>query len=770
MGWPTKYKGPEIDEALEKGRNLRIVNNGWIRLESSSSSPVNLGTLKNVGNYTMLYYSDHPSGLSEMYMPININIIRIDNKLYQIGQFGNLRYIRNMDVGGAKYGPWEIDQSLGSINIGPTAPANPVIDKTIWLDTSDPDHATLKIYTSSGWKEVVPDSAMREEVYDTQGKREDIFQYIDKAISDASIGSAGIDFEEHITDSTIHVTQADKDKWNNAATAEDITTAKDDVIVILESKIEESVNQNLDTIDGMTQEINTVNSNLQSHIDNATIHPTEEQQQSWDAKADADHTHYLDGKVTVDKDHVIGELSSDMMPYDVKERVYVVKSDEERLALTKNPLHNGDAVCVSPEDGSGDMWYYVVDDTKLGDTNIIWQKINTNLPEKEFLSIYSENGKYFITTKNSNTIMYSENGLVWKNISIGSTPRDWNSICYGNNKYIAISGNFSDLEEDNAVFAYSEDGITWTEFTTNLIGGKWESICYGNGKYVASLGGGLTKYFAYSTDGIEWTLTSLSLDNRYCDELCYGNGKYIALSNRMQYIMYSEDGITWEERIINSNFDNTSPDSLCYGNGMFIVSGYTIYYSEDGITWEKCNGITTNTSIDSLCYNNLENEFIAVPGYRSDYFYYSTDGINWTSKSTNLSGISEFKKMCYGYNGYVGISNSQDIVIYWDGFTVANSAFKEISTSGASLDWNSITNKPTTIAGYGITDAASDADIDALEKRVEQAEGHLMTLEDLSNITTVEAKYDEALAAIEEIDSAFIDLDTILTKLENIAK
>ena len=766
MGWPTKYKGPEIDEALEKGRNLRIVNNGWIRLESSSSSPVNLGTLKNVGNYMMLYYSDHPSGLSEMYMPININIIRIDNKLYQIGQFGNLRYIRNMDVGGTKYGPWEIDQSLGSININPTAPANPVIDKTIWLDTSDSDHTTLKIYTSSGWKEVVPDSAMREEVYDTQGKHEDIFQYIDKAIQDASIGSAGIDFKEHIENATIHVTQADKDKWNNAATAEDITTAKDDVIVILESKIEESVNQNLDAIDGLTQEINTVNSNLQSHIDNATIHPTKEQQDSWDAKADADHTHYLDGNVTVDKDHVIGELSSDMIPYDVKERVYVVKSDEERLALTKNPLHNGDVVCVSTEDGSGDMWYYVVDDTKLGDMSnlaIQWTETSNGLSKRFWNGICYGNNKFVaISGNSSNTFAYSTDGITWTETSNGINSDYWESICYGNGKYIAI----------NTVgkIAYSTDGIYWTETDGRLSRNNWQSICYGNEKYVAIAWSSNT--FAYSTDGINWTENSNGLNSRSWSSVCYGNGKYVATSgstagdSSSNTFAYSTDGINWTET--SNGLNSRQWSSICYGNGKYVAvsDSNTFAYSTDGITWIETRNGLIHTGWKSICYGN--EKYVAASNNKVAY---STDGITWIETRNGLIHAG-WQSICYGNEKYVAVAYNSNVFAYWDGIihVAAEAAFKEISTSGASLDWNSITNKPTTIAGYGITDAASDADISALEQRVEQAEGHLMTLEDLSNITTVEAKYDEALAAIEEIDSAFINLDTILTKLENIAK
>lgn len=365
MGWPTKYKGPEIDAALEKGRNLRVVNNGWIRLDSSDSTPVSLGDLKNPGNYTVSFYTDQPASLTEKYNPINVIITKSNDIIYQIAKFGEIQYVRNIPKGSGVYGPWEIDQSEGAINPGPTPPANPIPGKTVWVDTTNPERVTIKLYTSSGWKEVVPSGAMMESVYDTQGKREDIFAYIDTAIQDASIGDTGADFRSHIEDNTIHVTEADKTKWNSAATKEDVTNAVSELENNLQSTISSEVNENITTINQLDQDINTVSTNLQQHTNNSTIHPSAEKQQEWDNKAAGDHGHNLDGKVKVDASNVRGSFTSEQLPYDVKERVYVVNSDEERLALQKNPVHNGDTVCVSSPDGS-ESWYFIVDDTKLG--------------------------------------------------------------------------------------------------------------------------------------------------------------------------------------------------------------------------------------------------------------------------------------------------------------------------------------------------------------------------------------------------------------------
>ena len=126
MGWPTKYTGEEIDIALDKGKDLRIVNNGWIRLESSTSSPTNLNSLKNPGNYTTSFWTGGPDFGDEIITPINITITVINGDTHQIVTAGNRSYARVMVSGGSNYGNWSIDQSDGAINPGNSAPSEPI--------------------------------------------------------------------------------------------------------------------------------------------------------------------------------------------------------------------------------------------------------------------------------------------------------------------------------------------------------------------------------------------------------------------------------------------------------------------------------------------------------------------------------------------------------------------------------------------------------------------------------------------------------------------
>ena len=81
----------------------------------------------------------------------------------------------------------------------------------------------------------------------------------------------------------------------------------------------------------------------------------------------------------------------------------------------------------------------------------------------------------------------------WTEGTISSTSRYWSSVCYGNDKFVIISGT----PQSSRYFAYSTDGINWTENTINSTSRQWCSVCYGNDKYVAVVNS--SNYFAYSS-------------------------------------------------------------------------------------------------------------------------------------------------------------------------------------------------------------------------------------------------------------------------------
>lgn len=73
------------------------------------------------------------------------------------------------------------------------------------------------------------------------------------------------------------------------------------------------------------------------------------------------HTHNSDDIVSLDASKLTGAIDISLLPMGALERLVVVETDEERLALTTLTIQKGDTVKVN---STGSM-YFVVDDTKL---------------------------------------------------------------------------------------------------------------------------------------------------------------------------------------------------------------------------------------------------------------------------------------------------------------------------------------------------------------------------------------------------------------------
>lgn len=207
---------------------------------------------------------------------------------------------------------------------------------------------------------------------------------------------------------------------------------------------------------------------------------------------------------------------------------------------------------------------------------------------------------------------YSIDGTTWTTTSMPSSQY-WSAVCYGGGKFVAIASTTN-------IAAYSADGVTWTE-TTLPSQATWNCVCYGNGKFIATCGNGM----AYSADGINWTKINCPINA--ISAICYGNGKFVVMSPFDG--AYSVDGITWHT-ITNpiSHLVNSTQPTLYYGNGKFILlTAYYINYSTDSINWSEPIKISNRNYWNAICYIN--GKFVALNGVYNS-FAYSTDGVNWT--------------------------------------------------------------------------------------------------------------------------------------------
>ena len=121
-------------------------------------------------------------------------------------------------------------------------------------------------------------------------------------------------------------------------------------------------------------------------------------------------------------------------------------------------------------------------------------------------------GRYMVFDTNSNTILWSENGLIWNQTAItdsgDSTTPQWQAIAFGAGRHVIIS------IEDRNVAVTTDGGVTWTVYDSSVAKSRrftlatwdWIDIQYGDNVYLAVDRNSLRT--AYSFDAQTW-LTSV---------------------------------------------------------------------------------------------------------------------------------------------------------------------------------------------------------------------------------------------------------------------
>lgn len=125
----------------------------------------------------------------------------------------------------------------------------------------------------------------------------------------------------------------------------------------------------------------------------------------------------------------------------------------------------------------------------------------------------------FIATGASNKTMYSNDyGDTWTLGTIPTSPGDWASIAYGNNRYVAIDKSYG-------YTMYSFNGTSWTLGPS--IPYSLTSVVFSNGLFVATI----TDFYVYlSSDGINWTLARTGASNNFWQSIATNDQGFVAVS------------------------------------------------------------------------------------------------------------------------------------------------------------------------------------------------------------------------------------------------
>jgi hypothetical protein len=278
-------------------------------------------------------------------------------------------------------------------------------------------------------------------------------------------------------------------------------------------------------------------------------------------------------------------------------------------------------------------------------------------------------------------------GLGEWTVGVGAPENEWNSVCYGNGIFVAVSSTGT----GNRVMT-SADGMNWTARPV-AVDREWRSVCFGNGLFVAVANTGVNNRVMTSPDGINWTPRD-SLGGIGWLSVCYGKGMFVAVGANS--VMTSLDGINWSVRQLPGN---NNWYSVCYGNGKFVAvsstgTGNSVMTSSDGINWsadwETSTGVP-DYGWTSVCFGNGTFVAVSLRSYANNLgsghqAMTSTDGTNWTIRTTPV-GDYWWRSVCYGNGLFVAVGASGTI----DGvMTSADGINWTIGQSAVGNIWNSV--------------------------------------------------------------------------------
>lgn len=239
-------------------------------------------------------------------------------------------------------------------------------------------------------------------------------------------------------------------------------------------------------------------------------------------------------------------------------------------------------------------------------------------------------------------------------------------LAFGNQKFVTVEErkpSGGDTTSISQKFYYSAEGVDWTERNVTVQRNFYLGpVLYCGDKFFVPVltefttasGGQDGKGFYYSTDGINWSYIETPKPNIH--RIAYGQGKYVTfcIDGSNWYPAYSSDGTTWT---LGTNAVVESPSFVAYGNGKFVYiaskSNY-IYYSSDGLNWSATASLPYEITFSDLSY--VGNKFIATGSYKigntyPDILITSSDGINWTIIEPAVRGF--WNGSAYGNGKYV---------------------------------------------------------------------------------------------------------------------
>ena len=309
------------------------------------------------------------------------------------------------------------------------------------------------------------------------------------------------------------------------------------------------------------------------------------------------------------------------------------------LEAVQPPANGWGGVALGVDSLSGNpLWIAVANNGNnnrliKSSNGINWQNGSTSsvVGTKNWTCLAYGNGR-FVALSGSSQGMYSTDGNTWVLSSL-PTGLAYRNVAFGGatgeEKFVGVS--------NNSGIVYSTNGSSWTRVSPVATGRDWQDVCWGNDKWVAVSYGG-TNRVAYSSDGSSWTdVTTLgALDSASWQTVTYGPSGFVAIAaTGSPHVMTSPDGVTWTAGLLESPLTLPSWSSIAYGAGVYaVVSNNSAMWSNSG------SGLNTN---ELFIAGAVTDGFIVNDVLTTDSTGGSGTITNLTNTSVTVSSPSGFQ-------------------------------------------------------------------------------------------------------------------------------
>ena len=226
----------------------------------------------------------------------------------------------------------------------------------------------------------------------------------------------------------------------------------------------------------------------------------------------------------------------------------------------------------------------------------------------------------FVAIGQTDTTIYSTNGLDWSTGGTTPTSQPWTAIEYGTDNFVIFANGGSNA-------AYSTDaGVTWNDVTVPYA--FYKDVAFGSGTFVA-VGHNSGVAAVSKDDGATWTGESLGTSANW-QSVAFGNSKFIIVQRGTDVFAESSDGLTWTAGQLPASGDWSK---IVFGGNKFVVTGdntnYCYVTSDSGNSWQQ-GTLPSTADWDKLTFSN--NRFMAASS-SSNVIATSSDGITWKIRS-----------------------------------------------------------------------------------------------------------------------------------------